>query len=54
MLEINDDDGLVATILFIILFMLRERPTLWTHLFLLTLCPGLSPTLIIFLTVIMT
>ena len=39
--------------LLLILLMLRERPTLWTHLFLLTLCPGLSPALTIFLVVIM-
>ena len=39
--------------LLLILLMLRERPTLWTHFFLLTLCPGLSPALMIFLMVIM-
>ena len=48
-----DSDGLVATnITHDIL--LRERPTLWTHLFLLTLCPGLSLALMTFLMVIMT
>ena len=54
MLEINDDDGLVATDIIHNTVLLRERSTLWTHLFLLTLCPGLSPALMIFLMVIMT
>ena len=45
---------LFLLILLMILFLLRERPTLWTHLFLLTLCPGLSPALMTFLMVIMT
>ena len=53
MLEIDDDNGIVATDN-IHLFMLRERPTLCTHLFLLTPCSGLSPVLMIFLMVIMT
>ena len=41
-------------ILLMILFLLRERSTLWTHLFLLTLCQGLSLALMTFLMVIMT
>ena len=41
-------------ILLMILFLLRECPTLWTHLFLLTLCLGLSPILMTFLMVITT
>ena len=45
---------LLLLILLMILFLLRERPTLWTHLFLLTLCLGLSPTLMTFLMIIMT
>ena len=54
MLEIDDDDGLFVLILFIMLFLLRERSTLWTHIFFLTLCLGLSPALLIFMMVIMT
>ena len=53
MLEFKVMD-LLLLILLMILFLLRERPTLWTHLFLLTLCPGLSPALMTFLMVIMT
>ena len=49
-----DGDGLVATDITHDNVLLRERPTLWTHLFLLTLCPGLSPALMTFLMVIMT
>ena len=45
---------LFLLILLMILFLLRERPTLWTHLFLLILCPGLSPALMTFLMVLMT
>ena len=45
---------LLLLVLLMILFLLRERPTLWTHLFLLTLCPGWSPALMTFLMVIMT
>ena len=45
---------LLLLILLMILFLLRERPTLWTHLFLLTLCLGLSPALMTFLMVITT
>ena len=45
---------LLLLILLMILFLLRERPTLWTHLFLLTLCPSLSPALMTFLMIIMT
>ena len=41
-------------ILLMILFLLRECSTLWTHFFLLTLCSGLSPALMTFLMVIMT
>ena len=44
---------LLLLILLMILFLFRERSTLWTHLFLLTLCQGLSPALMIFLMVIM-
>ena len=45
---------LLLLILLMILFLLREHPTLWTHLFLLILCPGLSPALMTFLMIIMT
>ena len=43
MLEIDDDDS--VTVVTPDVSLLRERLILWTHLFLLTLCPGLSPTL---------
>ena len=49
-----DGDGLIATDITHDTVLLRERPTLWTHLFLLTLCPGLSLALMTFLMVIMT
>ena len=45
---------LLLLILLMILFLLRERPTLWTHLFLLTLCSGLSLALMTFLMAITT
>ena len=49
------DDGSVLDVsLLLILLLLRRCPTLWTHLFLLTLCLGLSPALMIFSMVIMT
>ena len=47
MLEIDDDDTLL--LLLLMLSLLRERLILWTHLFLLTLCPGLSPALMMWL-----
>ena len=49
-----DGDGLVSTDITHDTISVEERPTLWTHLFLLTLCPVLSPALMTFLMVIMT
>ena len=49
-----DGDGVVATDITHDTVSVEGRPTLWTHLFLLTLCPGLSPALMTFLMVIMT
>ena len=45
---------LLLLILLTIMFLLRVRSTLWTYLFLSTLCSGLSPALMTFLLVIMT
>ena len=47
MLEIDDDDS--VTVVTPDVSLLRERLILWTHLFLLTLCPGLSPALMMWL-----
>ena len=49
-----ESGGLLLLILFMILFLLRERPTLWTYLILLMLCLGLSPALRTFMMLIMT